>query len=111
MGLLPRCSEEWKTRYKLRTVIELYNSSAKHSRLLDTHRYFTIEKIFFHVAMSLLAYLATALAHLKANDYFNMLHMRVKLPKVRKRKPRHNPDPGITATHLLHEYNQTQQAA
>ena len=84
VGLLPRCSEEWKSKYKLRTVIERYNSSGKHSRLLDKHRYFNIYKVSLHVAMSVLSYLTTALAHLQADDYAHIRHMRIKLPKARR---------------------------
>ena len=68
MGLLPRCSEEWKAEYKKRPIIERYFSSGKHSRLLDNHRHMNIFKVSLHVAMSTLAYLATALAHLKADE-------------------------------------------
>ena len=60
VGILPRCSAEWKAEYKKRPIEERYFSSAKHSRLLDTHRYLNIEKVSLHVAMSMLAYLATA---------------------------------------------------
>ena len=111
--MLPRCSEEWKAKYKLRTVIERYFSSAKHSRLMDVHRYLNISKVSLHTAMSMLSYLATALAHLKADDYAHMRHMRIKLPKVRQRKP--DPvmdvDPCIVAVLLLHELNELQRAA
>ena len=69
VGLLPRCSEEWRAEYKKRPSEERYFSSAKHSRLLDTHRFLNGQKVLLHVAMSTLAYLATALAHLKADDY------------------------------------------
>ena len=81
-GPLPRCSEEWKTEYKKRTVIERHFSSAKHSRLLNQHRYLNIFQMSLHVLMSMLSYLATALAHLQADDYAHMRHMRVKLPKA-----------------------------
>ena len=83
VGLLPRCSAEWKAEYKKRPIIERYFSSGKHSRLLDTHRCLNIFKVSLHVAMSMLAYLATALAHLQADDYAHMRHMRIKFPKAR----------------------------
>ena len=82
VGLLPRCSEEWKIEYKKRPTIERYFSSGKHSRLLDTHRNLSIFKVSLHVALSMLAYLATALAHLQADDYAHMRHMRIRLPKA-----------------------------
>ena len=83
VGLLPRCSEEWKAEYKKRPSEERYFSSAKHSRLLGTHRYLNGQKVSLHVVLSTLAYLATALAHLKANDYAHMRHMRIKLPAAK----------------------------
>ena len=111
MGLPPRCSEEWKAKYKQRPIIERHFSSCKHSRLLDTHLYFNIYKVSLHVAMSMLSYLATALAHLKADDYVHMRHMRIKLPKVRERKPVQDVDPGLVAALLLLELNDLQRAA
>ena len=101
VGLLPRCSEEWKAEYKKRTTEERFFSSAKQSRLLDTHRYLNGQKVSLHVVLSTLAYLATALAHLKADDYAHMRHMRIKLPKARRREPEQPParacrDPGCT---------------
>ena len=94
VGLLPRCSAEWKAEYKKRPIIERYFSSGKHSRLLDTHRYLNIEKVSLHAAISTLAYLATALAHLKADDYAHMRHMRINLPAAERttRNKRQTPD-------------------
>ena len=92
MGLLPRCSAEWKAEYKKRPSEERYFSSAKHSRLLDTHRCLNGLKVSLHVAISTLAYLATALAHLQADDYAHMRHMRIKLPKA-QRRPQQSPEP------------------
>ena len=111
VGLLPRCSEEWKGKYKLRTVIERYLSSSKYSRLMDTHRYFNIEKVSLHAAMSMLSYLATALAHLKADDYAHMRHMRIKLPKARGRNLAQNVDHRLAAALLMHQLNDRQRAA
>ena len=110
---MPRCSDEWKERYKLRTVIERYNSSAKHSRLLDQHRYLNIEKVSLHAMMSMLSYLGTALAHLKADDFAHMRHMPIKLPKARELKPApvRDVDPGLVAALLLHELDALQRAA
>ena len=71
VGLLPRWSEEWKTEYKKRTTVERFIGSGKQSRLLDTHRYLNMGKV------SLLSNLVTALAHLKADDYAHMRHMRI----------------------------------
>ena len=92
VGVVPRCSQEWKILYSLRTWIERYFSSAKHSRLMDKHRYFNEPKVSLHVAMSMLSYLATALAHLKADDYAHMRHMRIRLPEERRRKREEQPE-------------------
>ncbi len=88
VGLLPRCSEEWKAEYQKRPSIERYLSSAKQSRLLDVHRCLNICKVSLHVAVSLLTYLATALARLKAGDYAGVRNMRIKLH--RRGKPGRN---------------------
>ena len=113
--MVPRCSEEWKTKYKMRTTIERYFSSGKHSRLLDTHRSLNIYKVSLHVAMSMTGYLATALAHLKADDYAHMRHMRIRLPSVKgnkaKRKSEQLVAPGFVAALVLHQLNAVRQAA
>ena len=115
MGLLPRCSAEWKAEYKKRPIIERFFSSDKHSRLLDTHRYLNIQKVSLHVAMSMLSYLATALAHLKADDYAHMRHMRIKLTAAKMSKSKQvatqQVAPGIIAALMLHELHSVQQAA
>ena len=115
VGLLPRCSAEWKAEYKKRPIIERYFSSDKHSRLLDTHRYLNIQKVALHIGMSTLAYLATALAHLQADDYAHMRHMRINLPPAKRIKEQRELqpriDPTIIAALVLHEFNAMQQAA
>lgn len=95
LGLLPRCSDEWKDEYKKRTSIERHFSSVKHSRLMNQHRNFNIIHMSLHVLMSTLAYLATALAHLQADVYAHMRHMRIKLPKARGEQ-RRQPRPAVT---------------
>ena len=113
VGLLPRCSDEWQTEYKKRTGIERHFSSVKHSRLMNQHRHLNIIQMSLHVLMSMLTYLATALAHLQADDYAHMRHMRIKLPK--EKKPQLQPVPAITpivaAALLLHELNELKKAA
>ena len=92
VGLLPRCSDAYKIEYKKRTVIERGFSSQKHSRLLDQHRYVGIDRISLHVLMSMLVYLATALAHLQADDYAHMRCMRIKLHRVRRERAKPRPE-------------------
>ena len=115
MGLLPRCSDEWQAEQRKRTIIERGFSSIKHSRLLNQHRYFNIQKVSLHVAMSILTYLATALAHLKANDYAHLRHMRIRLPaatRTRAEQPSEpQVDPGIVTALMLHELNALPKAA
>ena len=115
MGLLPRCSVEWKAEYKKRPSEERYFSSAKHSRLLDTHRYLNGQKVSLHEVLSTLAYLATALAHLNADDYAHMRYMRIRLPAAKRAKSKRvaeqQIDPGIIAALVLHEFRAGQKVA
>ena len=113
VGLLPRCSEEWKAEYKKRPIIERYFSSDKHSRLLGTHRYLNIKQVSLHAVMSMLAYLATALAHLWTDDYAHMRHMRIKLPVSNgtKEQRQQSVDPGVVAALVMHQLNAAQRVA
>ena len=113
VGLLPRCSEEWQTEYQKRTGIERHFSSVKHSRLMNQHRNFGIIQMSLHVLMSMLTYLATALAHLQADDYAHMRHMRIKLPKETKqqRQPAQEVTPNMVAAPLLQQLNELGKAA
>ena len=77
VGILPRASAEWKREYAKRMSIERIFRSAKHSRLLDQHRYRGLRKIRLHATLSLLTYQATALARVKAGDVENLRMMRV----------------------------------
>ena len=70
----------------MRTAIERYFQSAKCSRLLNQRQYRGIAKVSLHARMLHLAYLSTALAHLKADDYIGMRRMPVKLPSVQRAK-------------------------
>ena len=63
-----------------------FTAALYNSRLMDVHRYLNIHKVSLHVAMSMLSYLVTALAYLKADDYAHMRHMRIKLPKAQRKK-------------------------
>ena len=115
VGLLPRCSAEWKTEYKKRPGIERHFSSSKHSRLLDTHRCLNGGKVALHVVLSELSYVATALAHLKADDYAQLRYMRIKLPSAGKTRKQLDPerkvDPGVVAALMLHELKAVQMVA
>ena len=84
MGILPRFTDKWKRIYKMRTSIERYFRSAKHSRLLNRHQFLGMAKIRLHVSLARLGYLATALTHLKADNYAGMRHMKIRLPDVQE---------------------------
>ena len=63
ISAVARASPEWKELYRKRPIIERSFSSLKRSRLLDRHQYLTQRKIRTHVALSMLTYVATMLAH------------------------------------------------
>ena len=79
MGTIHRNSLHWKRLYNMRPVIERYFSSAKRSRLLDTHKCLNLERMTLHVTMSWLTYVFSVLCHLRAGDTENMLQMPVEL--------------------------------
>ena len=79
IGVLPRLSEQWKELYRKRQGVERYFSSAKRSRLLDKHQYLRRDKIETHVALSVLTYVATMYARIKAGDAERMRHMRIRV--------------------------------
>ena len=66
----------------MRGSIERRSSSAKRSRLLDMRQLLKMGKIRLHTNLSMLAWLLTALAHLKADDYRRMTHMYIRLPRA-----------------------------
>ena len=76
ISTVARASPEWKEMYAKRTVIERGFSVMKRSRLLDQHQYLTQRKIRTHVALSMLTYVATMLAHVLAGDVERIRRMR-----------------------------------
>ena len=76
ISVVARASPEWKELYRKRPVIERGFSSLKRSRLLDRHQYLTQRKIRTHVALSMLTYTATMMAHVLAGDVERIRHMR-----------------------------------
>ena len=64
---------------------------------------------------SILRCLATALAHLKADDYVHILHIRIKLPPTKgtqqERELQLGVNPDIVATPVLHQLNAIPQTA
>ena len=78
-GPVRRDSPEWKAIYRQRQSVERVFKSLKESRRLEAHFVRGIRKIALHVAMSVLAYQATALAHLRAGE---LEYMRWMVRKV-----------------------------
>ena len=76
ISVVARASPEWQEIYRKRTVIERGFSVMKRSRLLDQHQYLTQRKIRTHVALSMLTYVATMLAHVLAGDVEWIRRMR-----------------------------------
>ena len=58
---------------------------------------------------------AMALAHLKADDYAHMRHMRIRLPPVGRPEAQRDTagkvESGVVAALVLHQLNAVQQAA
>ncbi len=79
-GRLPKASPTWRRMFKKRTSIERMFGSLKQSRLLDQHQFLGIRKVRAHVALSLLTYSATIVAHLQRDDYHAMRKMTVHPP-------------------------------
>ena len=82
IGIVPRFTKLWQKIYNRRGSIERWFSGAKHSRILDKHQLLRMGKISLHANMCMLAWLLTALAHLKADDYRRMRHMYIRLPRA-----------------------------
>jgi transposase len=78
VGKLARANPVWKRFYNKRGIVERLFGSAKQSRLLDTHRCFGIQRMRLHVALSLLAYTGTMLAHISMGQPKKMRQMDVR---------------------------------
>lgn len=77
ISTVARASPEWQDMYRKRPIIERGFSSMKRSRLLDKHQYLTQRKVRTHVALSILSYVGTMLAHVLAGDVENIRRMRI----------------------------------
>lgn len=77
IGQFARANPRWQPLYDKRQSVEHLFGSAKQSRLLDTHFYLGIRKVKMHVALSLLAYTGTMLAHALEGDLRNLRRMSV----------------------------------
>ena len=66
--MLPRFSKRWAELYKLRQTVERFFGSAKRSRVLNQHRYLSMDKVAIHTQTSLLTYSVTMLVRLMGGD-------------------------------------------
>ena len=78
VGKFARANPRWKKLYNKRGIVERLFGSAKQSRLLDTHRCFGIQRVRLHIALSLLAYTGTMLAHISMGQPKKMRQMDVR---------------------------------
>ena len=67
-GPVRRGSREWKALYKMRWSVERVFKSMKESRRLESHCVRGLRKVALHVAMSALAFQATALERMRSGD-------------------------------------------
>ena len=79
IGILPRHTALWKRLYRMRWSVERTFGSLKASRGLEGHRVRGIGGIELLAALSVLSYLATALARLRAGDSDNLRRMAVRV--------------------------------
>ena len=79
IGKLARTNPEWKRLYRMRWSVERFFRSAKHSRGLKDHSVMGGEKMRLHINVSVLTWLATALARLQAKDSERMRRMTVRV--------------------------------
>ncbi len=78
LGIVARASPQWDQLYARRQVIERMFGSMKRMRLLDKHQYLERRKIENHIGLSVLTYLATMMARVKAGDIKRLRHMRIR---------------------------------
>ena len=79
ISAVARANPEWRDMYRKRPIIERGFSSMKRSRLLDRHQYLTQRKLRTHVALSMLSYVGTMMAHVLAGDVDNIRWMRMRV--------------------------------
>ena len=70
----------------MRPTTERYSGSRQVLAVAESAPMPGIAKVILHIRMSRLAYIATVLAHLKADDYVGMRRMTARLPRVRRKK-------------------------
>ena len=75
VGQFARSNPLWQKLYDKRVSVERLFGSAKQTRLLDTHCYLGIQRVTMHVALSLLAYTGTMLAHAMRSEFKRLRQM------------------------------------
>ena len=71
----------------MRPAAEGTPTATSYSRMRNQHQCLEMANVSLHVKMSRLAYLATVLIRLKANDYVRIRHITVMLLCSRRKKP------------------------
>ena len=99
IGIVPRFTKLWRKIYNRRGAIERWFSSGKRSRLFDKHQLLKMGKISLHANLATLAWLLTALARLKVDDYEHMRHMYIRLPRERREIGRDSTEPELADIH------------
>ena len=84
LSAVARASDEWKTLYRMRPIIERSFRSLKHSRLPD--RYYCLEsgKVERHIGLSILTYGLTMLMRALSGAWDKLWHIRIRLPRQRQ---------------------------
>ena len=75
VGQFARANPRWQKVYDKRGSVERLFGLAKQARLLDTHWYLGIQRVTMHVALSLLAYTGTMLAHAVRGEFKRLRQM------------------------------------
>ena len=74
-GPLRRESEEWRSLYSMRQAVERVVKGLKESRRLERHCVRGLRQIGLHATMSVVAFQATALIHVRAGETEDMRWM------------------------------------
>ena len=78
LGPVARANPLWKELYNERVEVERLFSRLKLTRSLDKLTYRRLPKVRAHVGLSVLAYLGTALGHVKVGDSGNIRTMTLE---------------------------------
>ena len=79
LGFILRGSDQWVAMYSKRMTIEHTFRSLKHSRNLEAHPYWNMEKVTLHAMLSILTCQATMLARCRTGDFGNLRQTMMKV--------------------------------